>query len=869
MEINTKNNNVYIMSLEAADIYSHMTRGSYIKRDYVGMIPYSLELIKLKKEGLRIINSKKHPKKDISNDIINVKFKQKLKSADQLIKEYTQKIEESTDEDYKNKLNNYIEYIKAESEENSENWIEVSNTELRKRLYTEGFTITNADGSKVKYVVYKRSSAKSRTGQCLFIKEELYDTMINWSRMNLPLKENDEIDLAGLLAYESLVTSSIEDIIKIEPESILIVDDVKSSFNEVCNVVSTGEDGYLDSIKKEVEITNELFDGEALLDSCLFKEGQSMMLLRNHMFKAAAFATNLQMFFKEYAKDNGIDYENWYLNNMFGESMKVTDIKMIINPSCLKAFKFSHIIGENKDMWAWWKKVVKEDGSLFGICKHEKPTKRGFLNDKPLQQTSYQMLNSLPANEEDIKKLSKFERNYIMQLKNDDETFIKYIEKEANTVNANKMFVDLYRKNKDIVRTKVFREFRSKTISDYVRYVKRGKVRLIGDYAVMFGNPLEYLYHAVGEKITEPLALKENEIYTTMFDFGKELVAFRNPHTSQSNVLIVKNTYNKQIEKYFKLTPNIVAVNTIKFNLPNILSGSDFDSDTVVLFDNEDLLELAKKCFGHYKVCVNEVKSKPKNYKLNVHDMFEIDNQLSDSQRFIGEVVNVGQLALSLYWDKFHNGMKPNDKKMKELLKKVDVMTILSGICIDLAKKFYDIDIAKEIKHVRCQLDLKEDDDIAMKPNFWRFVTDKKNKKSNKNKKKYTHYDCPMDYLYDVMSFERMKEKDPINFSDLLIEKNKEKSNRKQRQKIKALVEEMYSDIARIKSNGGEKNEVSNKVEDITNIYLAKIGKLKVKPETMYNTLREIDDESSIAIKLLNVMHRTQHDVFMNAFIEK
>jgi hypothetical protein len=50
-EFNTKS--VYIPSLEASDIYSHMFRDTSINHDYCGMIPFSLELIKLRKEGLK------------------------------------------------------------------------------------------------------------------------------------------------------------------------------------------------------------------------------------------------------------------------------------------------------------------------------------------------------------------------------------------------------------------------------------------------------------------------------------------------------------------------------------------------------------------------------------------------------------------------------------------------------------------------------------------------------------------------------------------------------------------------------------------------------------------------------------------------
>lgn len=198
-------NNTYILSLEGSDIYNHMVRGRKIKDDFSGMIPYSLELIKLKAEGLKVKVNKTNGKES-SRDIINVKFKRKVQSGEQIIKNITEKIaklEMQNDENTTNyiiKLKDFIKLI--ESEKNTDKWTEVKNDDLRNELYTNGFTITNIDTktgeiTEDKYCVYKRSGSKSRTGQCLFIKENLYQPMINWSRIYLPFVEGMKLDYAG------------------------------------------------------------------------------------------------------------------------------------------------------------------------------------------------------------------------------------------------------------------------------------------------------------------------------------------------------------------------------------------------------------------------------------------------------------------------------------------------------------------------------------------------------------------------------------------------------------------------------------------------------------------------------------------------
>lgn len=863
------NKQVYIPSIEASDLYTHMIRDKEIKFDYCGMIPYSLELIKLRKEGLNIIKNKLSDK-EFSGDVVNVKFNQKVQSGIQLVKKLKDKADSATNDEYRDKLEEFIEYIQQDKD--VDKWLEVSPNRLRINLYTKGFYIRNIDEKTgeiidTKYIVYKRSSSKSRTGQCLFIKEELHKNMIEWSRLNLPFQNGQEIDYASLLAYESLVGSSLERTIKIEPKNILIVDDVESKFKKLCNVVKKGEDGLLDSIEEENEISNSLFDGESLLDSSYFTNNQSMMLLRNHMFKSASFNCNIHEFLIDHCPSD-VEFSDWKIKNMFNQSILASDVKLIITPSSLKALKFYKVLGTEKELWNHWKKIIIQDGCLFGVCKHEKKSKRG-VDDKgnTLQQMSYQMINSLPIDEDDIQTLSSFELNYIEKLKNDDNHFIDHINKRANDMNSNLMFVELYNINKKIVHTKLFKTFRKAEINSYVTHIKRGKLRLTGDYCVMLGNPIEFLYHSIGCLNTVDCSIKHdkynsdtltaNEVYTYLFDFDKKITGFRNPHTSPSNVLIATNKYSKTIDTYFNLSPNIVCVNAINFEIQDILSGCDYDSDTVLLLDNEFLLELSEKCFSKYKVCVNKVESMKKKHRLNNFDMCEIDNQLSTSQRNIGKVVNLGQFCMSTYWESLY--LDRDKKVLDKLLKKVDILTVLSGICIDLAKKLYELDIDKEITNIS-----KIEELGKLKPMFWKYISQNKN-----IDKRIRYYQCPMDYLYKEMSeLDYAAHRENINISSLLVKYNGRKANRKQESKIIEQTEELSRKIISIMSSSKYTSDEKNRlVDDILKFYEFKIRKLTVKSETMYDMLTNVlTNKSKILIRLLNILYKTQPETFKKAF---
>jgi hypothetical protein len=578
------------------------------------------------------------------------------------------------------------------------------------------------------------------------------------------------------------------------------------------------------------------------------------------MFKSAAFNCNIQQYFKDNCP-NGISYDEWALKDMFGNKILAKDIDLICTPSSLKAFKFSKVIGTDSDMWDYWKSKVIEDDNWFGVCKHDKQSKLGEdENGNVLQQTSYQMINCLPMNSLDVQELTKTEVSYIERLKNDDDFFIDKLMQTSSMVNGNEMLYYLYHQNKKIINTKLLRTFRTDFIRSSVNYSKRGKIKLHGDYCVMLGNPLEFLKHALGkfDVNNNYLPLSNNEVYTKLFEFDKEYIGFRNPNTSPSNVLLVKNKYVEDIEKYFNLTENIVCVNAIQFPIQDILSGCDYDSDTVLLLNNQKMLELGKKCVGNYHVCINDVEGQKKKYKLNKHDMYEIDNQLSTSQRNIGKVVNLGQLCMSVYWDLLNNGQ--SGKHVDELLKKVDVMTILSGISIDMAKKFYEINIDKEIDNVSKNINLKE---RKKKPNFWKYVSQSKTIKD-----RIEHFDCPMDYLINELdTIEQAERKGNIHFEKFLIKRNDKKANRKQIEKILSKVTEADNLIKKEQLSHKETIEKSILIDDILKECSDYMKKLKITEDTMHVILKNISETNSkIMLRILKLLYESHKNIFLKSF---
>lgn len=433
--------------------------------------------------------------------------------------------------------------------------------DLRKELYLNGFT---CDG--IKYVRYKRSAGSSRVGKCLFVNEVISKRMARWDRCGLTVREGIPIDLSAYEAYISLPMSSIIDTIEISPENILIVDDYESRFEE--EVVAVEEvNGKLAATRKTVEIANNIWDGESLLDISMFGKytKKGMLLLRNRFFKTCAFNTNIQQWFA----DNGIT-EVSQLNG-FTLAEDISQIKLITTPSSIKYLKFGTI-------QEWLNNIE----STFGIVKYEKATH--FFNGR-MVQCHYQLLNTLQLSYSDVEALLKPSLDYIGAVRSDPAVLryhigysFKFDEEDTDELvsckTKNEIVFKLLGVNDKFAQTKIYKDFRDAIVRGFYRNLKRGHVLLEGNYSTLLGNGVELLKQAINGFHGESV-IGAGNIHTRRFDYGKTILGSRSPHITMGNVVLVKNVANEEVDRYFNLTKEIVYVNSINENILQRCNGAD------------------------------------------------------------------------------------------------------------------------------------------------------------------------------------------------------------------------------------------------------------------------------------------------------
>lgn len=618
-----------------------------------------------------------------------------------------------------------------EANQNKDKYQKHSKEEIRNIFYNDGVNVEyitrkkNGDVIKREIIHYKmlyRSTGKAKKGSCIFICDRLYKKAIKFLYMGIKLpKKNSPI--VEVSAYAPLISSAIVGKIKINPKNILILKDIDRYFETEVVAVKTDEfkQCYAEHVKK-YKLKNTLFDGQALIDSSIFPEwGNGYILLRHHFCKMAAFNTNIQQFFKDYFGD---EYQSATVKDMFGNEHYVKDVELITTDNAMKWLKFDV-------SYEYWCEKVYENNCMFGIVKTAHESKLGDV-----QRMSYQMVNCL--DESIMENVVKESVDYINKLKQDDDEFLKYLEKNKNFSNDYEVLIALCKQNYDFTRSSYFRRRKEYIIKNYVLNMKSGKIIQNAENLVVVGSPYAMLlYAATGNENSvdddDTFFIEDGTIqcYTERFNSGEYLAFFRSPFNSQNNLSYLHNTYHKKLEKYFNLGRQCIAINMNGTDAQDRNNGMDMDSDSGYTTNQKDIVEHARKCYADSPTIVNLIPRDSKKYNKTMDDYALIDNNLANSQLNIGLSSNLAQIART-YSCNF------NDVKYIDY---VCILSVLAQVAIDNAKRRFDINLSDEIKRIQNDLNIKEN----LYPSFWSLI--KKNfNKSNINDK----LSCPMNYLYNL-----------------------------------------------------------------------------------------------------------------------
>lgn len=873
-----RNVNTYIISLEGKDIInSQKNKKGYETKNknnlFKGSLDYSLEAIKISEINDKLFYIKDG--KQYTKAVVNVTFN--YGNRPKKI-EFDLEKNENIDSSKFDRVGVKCRRDKGKVIENTykafaiHDYKEMNTKEIREKLYKDGFVM---DGKR--YVRFKRSSGSSRVGKCLFILKSLYKPIMDWSYMGLKYTNKNKMDLASMEAYISLTTSSIIDTLNIDPKSILLIDDYKSEFED--EVMATEWDDKKEELvtrRKKTTISNSIWDGQSLLDSSVFTEKYSdkgFLLLRNRFLKSACFNTNIQQFFKDnnivdISQLNGVTY-----------ARKIEDIKMITTPSSIKYLKFKNhklFKGDRDECFRHW---VNNVGDRFGVVKYEKPP----TNMHQMVQTHYQLINTLPLSKEEVRELLSQTLNYIKLLKDDLSVLRNHIgitsksierydfeNSDIDFINNDDMIYRLLMINDKFANTKMFKVYKNNLISSFKNNVRKGHVLINGNYSVMFGNGYEMLLNSCNLFDGKSL-LKVDEVFNKSFDFEKDLIGIRSPHVTMGNVWCCKNVYNKNIDKYFNSSRYIIHVNSINNNLLEKLSGADFDSDQVLITDNNILVNSAKKIYGRFLVPTDFTPKKTTQRTNSIEDKIDLD--IKTSKNLIGEIINLSQILNSEYWDRVSNNV-PTDE-LYELISQLDVMSCIE---IDKAKKESVVDSDKELKKIRDSEFIsygdiirdKKKKHVMCRPYFFKFVGVGKNYK-------FVKKNTPMDYLEEIIDQETPRIENNlgvINIVELLVNNQNHRADRKQIEKIFNKINKLNNELNGIWASNLSRDDKMMYCQIKKDKVINSLNKLKISDESIVTILHRINKDYNnkhgnlrkSGLLILNMLYSRNKKQFLRLF---
>ena len=870
---------IKIKNFEAALIYGYNANIRDRLESTDAMLVNSLFLDFLKENGLSIW------KEESTRDVICLEFNFGVPSYDEEIKKLDGKIKKADSIEQADIYRKLKDKCKA----NKDLYKKISKQDLRIKYYTEGVTVPyrtyNKKGKLIEeeIITYKmlyRTPGKAKKGTCMFIREELYNVAHEYLYMGIKLPtKNSPIIQAG--AYSSLITSSIIGKVQIKPEQILVLKDYDSKFVTSVVTIKTDKDKHCYAEKNDdYEVTNTIFDGQALIDHSIFPDwADGYILLRNHMTKCAAFNTNIELFMKEQFGDK---YETATITDMFGREVAVKDIKLITTNNAIKWLSFD---GVTFDDWAKW---IRKNDSLWGIVKTVHESKFGDV-----QRMSYQMVNALDLNTMD--SVVEKSIDYINKLKTDNNVFLDYLKSNANFSNDFEVLIALCEHNKDFVRSEYFRDRKRKIIETYVLNFKSGRSIQNADNLTIVGSPYAMLLHTLGRSPNDDPTFNVEEgciqCWTERFDDGEYLAEFRNPFNSRNNLGYLHNVRHEYLDKYFKLGKLCIAVNMIGTDFQDRNNGSDMDSDSIYVTNQRDIVKHAKYCYENYPTIVNLVPQEKNIYNYSMEDFARVDNALAAAQLAIGESSNIAQLALT-YTYNF------KDQKYQDY---VCILSVLAQIAIDNAKRKYDIDLSQEISIIKSDMEI----DKKGLPLFWQLTKKDKMKCGNseektRRKKKSRErikskinstITCPMNYLYGLELNKFRNSDSTLPMKDFFIKHDLDFHHRVAR-KIEEFIEKYSKELQDFilnhdginwEDDKGEyyllRSDYDDLINDLRQLNLGKKYKglmswlinraFLITPEIKSNiNVMKSDINKNKAI-LMKTLYDVDKDIFLSCFIQK
>lgn len=376
------------------------------------------------------------------------------------------------------------------------------------------------------------------------------------------------------------------------------------------------------------------------------------------------------------------------VTDIYGKEYDVIkdDIQIIFTKSQFKMWKYY-------DSWEEYKKYFKDLKCIAAICKED-------LGKFKNMNINYQMLQTLnKMSDDDIEKLTYKLKETINEVHHDRDSQLEFLGATLDNDNRDNL-QEILRLYPELLSSTYIKKYLLDLITKVKKDAKSGKIKLNAKRTFLIPDLVAFMeWLFLGEK--EPKgALKDGEVYCTLYNKDSRLGVLRSPHLSREWA-IRKNVANKKNE-YFITKGIYTSANDL---ISKILMFDNDGDEALVVSDKEKwLLDLAEKQMEYIR---------PLYYEMGKAGAKEINlNNIYSSLKFAYDKGNIGKVSNTLtdIWN------RENPEDYEKLIKWLT------------AYNNFIIDAAKTLQVPKVPTSLKE----AMKnreyPYFFQFAKDKKDK---------------------------------------------------------------------------------------------------------------------------------------------
>ncbi len=563
--------------------------------------------------------------------------------------------------------------------------IDKKDKEVIRNILLNGFSING-----VHFVASERSASMTRTGILSFVDQSIAEELERRINMNITF---DKTVLSKYYAYRGLMLSACHMLEGFRPKVIVVPDfftvipnqHIKYAYDDTVEFVdkegqnrtwvqkNIGEDW------RDIEING--FDGCGIHHPAISRQVEEILGSKT------SISSILWRFPWIKGMTHEMDYEGFYaqrgvsqIQDIWGVFHDFSEPMIILTESQYKGYRHFHTYGDGRDWQLYWEKFEKYDHCI-GIAKWN-----FTAEEEPVYtRANYQILQDLNLPYETFRHLANYSVDWVEQIIHGDTIYTWcFLGMFADNHKPKNAYIAAMLKNPQMLKEQSVKTYLLNLLAGYKDEMKCGKLWLKSTFKFAVPDLIMLMEHIGG--LTPTGCLEKDQFYAHSKDgpYEGEFLIERNPHICRSEHVVLQGTRNELIDTWCSHLDNVCMLNSKSITAQR-LNGADYDGDLVLLIDNEIMMAGVDRDAA----VVLDVEDKATALAEENTPANRVALVLRTINSLIGETSNCAT--------GYHNKMPKSLESKRKYESYVDLLSIINGKNIDLAKTGVMYHIPKHI----------------------------------------------------------------------------------------------------------------------------------------------------------------------------